>query len=155
MRTLVNNLKFNKKAIIYIFLATICLVSACRKRKTQQETTNVPFKPLDTTLYINDPLNFKIQAIGGWIYTKSGVNGLIIYRKSQQEFTAIERTSTALPNNPKSKVYVQNDNFTCKDTVSKSTWQIVDGVLMTGPATLPLKLYATSFDGNALRITSN
>jgi hypothetical protein len=154
MRTDLKRAKTKGKVVIYIFLATVCFLAACRKKNTPVDS-NVPFVPVDITLFVNEPLNFSIQTIGGWRYIDGGNNGIIVYRKSQQDFTAIERTSTQLPNDPKARVYVQNDNFTCKDTVSKSTWQIVDGAVMQGPATLPLKLYNTTFDGNALRIRSN
>lgn len=135
--------------LIYVFLASV-LSQACKKQAPP--ATNVPPALVDLTLYINEPTNFKIQTIGGWLYYSAGTNGLIIYRKSQQEVITLERTSTADPNNPKARAIVQNDNFTCKDTISGSTWQIVDGGVMSGPATLPLKQYPTSFDGNVIRI---
>lgn len=135
--------------VIYVFLASV-LVTSCKKQTPP--ATNVPPALVDLTLYVNDPTNFKIQTIGGWIYYTAGVNGLIIYRKSQQEIITLERTSTADPNNAKARAIVQPDNFTCKDTISGSTWQIVDGAVMSGPATLPLKQYPTSFDGNVIRI---
>jgi hypothetical protein len=112
----------------------------------------VPSVPVNISMYPNDPLNFPLQGIGGWQYISGGINGIIIYRKSQQEFVAIERTSAHLPNNPAAKVFVQSDNFSCKDTVSGSKWQVFDGVLINGPAEWPLRLYATNFDGNLLRI---
>jgi hypothetical protein len=146
--------KTELKFVFYVFLATIFSLGACKKNQTPA-TTNVPFVPVDITLYVSDPLNQPIQFITGWRYIDGGNNGIIVYRKSMQEFVAIERTSTALPSDPRARVLVQNDNFTCKDTVSKSTWQIVDGVVIQGPANLPLKLYSTSFDGNILRIRSN
>ena len=66
---------------------------------------------------------------------------------------AIERTSTYLPDNSDAKVKVQSDNFTLKDTVSNSKWQIFDGGLISGPANQSLRLYNAQFDGiNTLTI---
>ncbi len=112
----------------------------------------VPSVPVNLTIYPNDPLNFNIQAIGGWMYFSGGKNGIIVYRKSEQEFVALERTSSQLPNNSNAKAIVLNDNFTLHDTISGSKWRIMDGAVTSGPATWPLRLYGTSYDGNLLKV---
>lgn len=136
--------------IITIFLFAL----ACKKKQTQnnQQYNPVPYTPVDITVYPNDPLNFTIQAIGGWKYINGGLNGIVVYRKSEQEFVAIERTSSYLPNDASAKVKVQNDNFTLKDSISGSKWQIIDGAVISGPATWPLRIYGTTYDGSTLRI---
>jgi len=149
---------FNRsyKSILFLgcsLLLAIVLMSASCKKKTKNAADNpVPYVPVDITLYPNDPLNFKIQTIGGWIYAAGGINGLVIYRKSDQEFVAIERTSSQLPNNPGAKVKVLSDNFTLRDSISDSRWRIFDGSVTQGPAQWGLRLYGTTFDGNMLRI---
>jgi hypothetical protein len=97
-------------------------------------------------------LYFSLQSIGGWKYISGGINGIIVYRKSQQEFIALERTSSYFPDNAGAKVKVLTDNFTCRDTVSGSEWQIIDGTVTKGPAEWPLRAYGTNYDGNILRI---
>ncbi|MGZ3899475.1 MAG: hypothetical protein ACXVNM_12910 [Bacteroidia bacterium] len=138
---------------LIITLSLIC--GACHKKSTaaQSQANNpVPYVPVDIIIYPNDPLNFKIQGIGGWQYFNGGINGIVVYRKSQQEFVAIERTSSYYPDNAAAKVKVQSDNFTLRDTISNSKWQIVDGTVTNGPAEWPLRLYSTNYDGNVLRI---
>ena len=105
-------------------------------------------------MYPNDPLNLAIQGIGGWMYVSGGLNGIIVYRKSEQEFVALERTSSSLPGNAKARAVVSGDNFTLRDTISGSKWQIIDGAVISGPAQWALRLYGTSYDGNALRIVN-
>ena len=110
---------------------------------------NIPYQTVNINLYPNDPLNFKIQAVGGWIYITGGVNGIIVYRQTMtgsSDFIAIERTSTYLPNDAGAKVKVLSDNFTLKDTVSGSKWQLNNGAVMTGPASLALKQYQAIYD---------
>jgi hypothetical protein len=144
----------NFKSIVFIIFIFLLVFAACKKKKN---TTNVsehpvPYVPVDLTIYPNDPLNFKIQAIGGWMYFNGGINGLVVYRKSQQEFVVLERTSSYLPDNPYAKVKVMNDNFTLRDTISDSRWQMVDGLVSQGPAQWSLRIYGSTYDGNALRI---
>ena len=145
-----------RKISIFILVAFISLFSACKK-KSKTVQYNIPYQTVNLTLYPNDPLNFKIQVVGGWMYVNGGINGIIVYRKtatnSPTDFVAIERTSTSLPDDPYAKVKVQSDNFTLKDTISGSKWQIIDGALISGPATQSLRQYSAVFDGvNTLTI---
>lgn len=137
---------FTKIKILTSIIAML-LFSFCKKTNTVQD--NVPYQPVNVVIYPNDPLYFKIQVVGGWVYVNGGVNGIIVYRQSQtgaNDFIAIERTSTYLPNDAGAKVKVQSDNFTLKDTVSNSTWQINNGAVLTGPASLPLRQYSAIYD---------
>ena len=128
------------------------IIFSCKKKTKNTSDNPVPYIPIDMVVYPNDPLNFKVQAIGGWIYLNGGINGIILYHKSQQEFVAIERTSAYLPDNAAAKVKVMTDNFTCRDTVSDSRWRIFDGAVTQGPAQWGLRIYGTTYDGNAVRI---
>ncbi|MBS1653009.1 MAG: hypothetical protein JSU07_13470 [Bacteroidetes bacterium] len=137
---------------VVILISAFCIAFifiSCKKSNQQQQAPQnpVPYTPINYTLYVNDPLNFKIQIIGGWqYYNNVGINGVIIYRKTQQDFVIIERTSSYLPNNANAKVKVMSDNFTLTDTISGSQWIIVDGSIKKGPATWPLRQYANSYD---------
>lgn len=130
------------------------LLIGCKKKTKNNADNPVPSVPVQITIYPNDPLNFKLHGIGGWMYYSGGINGIIVYRKSDQEFIAIERTSSQLPDNPKAAVQVMADNFTLKDTISLSEWRIFDGSVTKGPAQWGLRIYGTNFDGNALRIAN-
>lgn len=143
--------------LVLVIITFSLFLFGCRKKdQPTQELRNhpVPSVPVSITLYPNDPLNFSLQGIGGWKYISGGINGIIIYRKSEQQFIALERTSSYYPNNSAAKAIVQPDNFTCKDSISGSSWQIIDGTIVTGPAEWPLRPYATNYDGNVLRITN-
>jgi len=146
---------FRKISILVLF-TFISIFFSCKK-KSQTVQDNIAYQTVNVTIYPNDPLYFKLQTAGGWVYINGGVNGIIVYRKTAAnlptDFVAIERTSTALPNDPNAKVKVQVDNFTLKDTISGSKWQIFDGGLISGSATQNLRLYNASFDGiNTLNI---
>lgn len=147
-----------RKISIIVFLGFISLFAFCKKKsKTVQD--NIAYQTVNITIYPNDPIYFKLQTVGGWMYINGGVNGIILYRKttvnSSSDFVAIERTSTALPDDPNARVKVQTDN-TLKDTISGSKWQIFDGSLISGPATQNLRLYNAVYDGiNTLTIRNN
>lgn len=142
------------RRVVLVIITFSLLLFSCKKKQQAQQINNhpVPSVPVDITLYPNDPLNFTLQGIGGWKYLFGGVNGIIVYRKSEQEFIALERSSAFYPSNPAALAIVQPDNFTCKDTVSGSKWQIIDGTIIQGPAEWPLRGYSTNYDGTVLRI---
>ncbi len=145
---------FAKKIKIISVVLLCVLAVACKKKAQKVQDNGVPYVPINITIYPNDPLNFKIQTPGGWMYFSGGANGLVVYRKTSTEFVVLDRTSTYLPDDYNARVKVQSDAFTLKDTISGSKWQIIDGVVMSGPATLALRLYNNSYDGNALKITN-
>jgi hypothetical protein len=146
---------FRKISILFL-LVFLSVFSFCKK-KNQTVQDNIAYQTVNVTIYPNDPLYFKLQTAGGWVYyDNAGVNGLIIYRKTATnaptDFVAIERTSTVLPNDPNAKVKVQSDSFTLKDTISDAKWQIFDGGIISG-ASQNLRLYNAVFDGiNTLTI---
>lgn len=143
----------SKKTQIFFCIVFITAILSCKKKAQNNNNNNVPYVQVNITIYPNDPLYFKIQTPGGWMYYNgAGVNGIIIYRKTNTDFVTLERTSTYYPDNPAAAAKVQTDNFTCKDTISGSAWQIIDGGILNGPATFPLKFYQNSYDGNSLRI---
>lgn len=137
-------------------MSIVLVFSFCKKKnKTVQD--NLPYQTVNITIYPSDPLYVaRLGHIGGWMYVNGGVNGIIVYRKSQNsaaDFIALERTSTYLPQDAGAVVKVQSDNFTLKDTVSGSTWQIVDGAIMSGPATTVLRSYSTLYDNGTDKLT--
>lgn len=146
---------FFTKKIKIISLVLICVLAvACKKKAQKVQDNGVPYVPINIVIYPGDPLNFKIQTPGGWMYFNGGAGGLVVYRKTAGEFVVLDRTSTYLPDDFNARVKVQSDAFTLKDTISGSRWQIIDGGVIGGPATSPLRIYANTYDGNALRITN-
>jgi hypothetical protein len=138
-----------------LFILVLFSFSCKKKAKTQVQSDHpVPSVPVAISVYPNDPIHFPIQSVGGWEYIQGGINGIVLYRKSDQEFVAVERTSSYYPDKADAKVFVMKDNFILRDTISDSRWRIFDGAVTKGPAEWPLKLYGCSYDGNLLRITN-
>lgn len=132
----------------------VLMFFACKKKKTEPVAQYpVPNVAVNVSIYPNDATNFKIQAVGGWMYYPgAGYKGLIIYRKNLQEFVVLERASPENPSDAASAVKVRSDNFTLTDTVKNASWQIVDGAAMNSSSAWPLRLYGNTYDGNILSI---
>lgn len=136
------------KRIYYILITAILLISSCSK----DNNNNIPLVNVNLFLNINNPEFITLNAPGGWYYYTGGSRGLILYRVSTSEFKAYDRHCTFDVNNTCGLVSIEVNNITAKDDCCGSQFLITDGSITTGPATLPLKQYQTTFDGSVLHI---
>ncbi len=129
------------------FIFITFLYFSCKKDNTNDIAQNY----VDFNLYVNEPSNIALNAVGGWEYVNAGTKGIIIYRRSQTEFTALERNCTFDPNASCSIVQVLS-GISAIDSCCNSRFSIYDGSVINGPATQPLYQYKTFFDGVILRV---
>lgn len=112
----------------------------------------IPLVRVDEIIYLANPSNIDLNAVGGYIYYPGGSRGLLIYRFSQDEFRAYDRHGTYQPSQPCDPVYVDNSGIIIKDPCSTSEWVLIDGSVAVGPAGLNLKQYQTFYDGSSVHV---
>jgi nitrite reductase/ring-hydroxylating ferredoxin subunit len=138
----------NKKNFtLAIFTGIMFFFTDCKK-----EDKVVPDVPIDIYIYTTDPSFVNLNAVGGWVYITGGSRGIVIYRRTNTEFSTIERHCTYQPENSCARVEVDSSNIILVDHCCGSKFLITDGALQNGPATRPLKLYNNTFDGTVLHI---
>ncbi|MCD6112353.1 MAG: hypothetical protein J7J86_03690 [Bacteroidales bacterium] len=94
-----------------------------------------------------------INTIGNSIYVTGGNKGIIIYRKSTDEFMAFDRTCTYDPDEPESIIEIMEQGTPIGiDSLCGSKFLLLDGMPFEGPATIPLLQYRTNFDGIRLHV---
>ena len=135
--------------LIALFGITIALLASCRDRNM----TRVPDVPVNIALNVNQPDFFNLSVPSGWVYITGGSRGIIVYRKSLTEFIALERHSPYEPENS-CAVIVNADNVIVSDPCSDSQWLIMDGSIIKGPTSFPLKTYQTSYADPMLYINN-
>ncbi|MBX7051725.1 MAG: hypothetical protein K1X54_06805 [Flavobacteriales bacterium] len=140
-----------KKGILHITLFCLVLIS-CNGCK-DKGNYNVPYVPVNITININQPDFFNLTVPTGWVYITGGSRGIIVYRKSESEFVAIERHSTYQPED-QCAVTVAGDGVLIDDPCSDSQWLIMDGTLVNGPASTPLVTYDATFNSPYLTIVN-
>lgn len=94
----------------------------------------------------------ELQLIGGWVYVTGGYRGIILYRNTLEEIVALDRTSTYKPETLGIQVVVEPGNLIAADTVNGMKYLLMDGSVIEGPVSTPLKRYRTSFDGTTLHV---
>ncbi len=130
-------------------LLALMTLSGCRERNIDR----VPDVPVNIAINVLQPDFFNLSVPSGWVYITGGSRGIIVYRKSPDEFIALERHSPYLPQD-NCAVTVNEDNVIVSDPCSGSQWLISDGSIIEGPTAFPLKTYRTTFENPILYITN-
>jgi hypothetical protein len=133
----------------YWILFTLFAAAGCRDRNTNR----VPDVPVNIAININQPDFFNLSVPSGWVYITGGSRGIIVFRKSMDEFVALERHSPYEPAD-NCAVTVNEDNVIVSDPCSDSQWLIMDGTIVQGPTAFALETYNTSFSNPILYITN-
>ena len=135
------------KLFLRILFPIIIILLGCKNQYEGIPNVNV-------NLYINiqNPQYQNLSGMGSWTYLEGGSKGIIVFNLDNDNFLAYERHCPYQPENNCSKISVDETNLFAIDTCCSSKYQLIDGSVIDGPATLPLKGYNTSFDGNIIHI---
>jgi len=134
---------------IYI-LFFVLIFASCKKTQNQ----SVPYVPVNITIYPSLPQYIKLTTIGGWAYVSGGSKGIIVYRKSNDEFMAYDRHCPYKVEDGCVVAIDSTTNIIVKDKCCNSQFILTDGSVSNGPATTGLLKYATTYNGNALTINN-
>lgn len=141
----------NLRTFLPFILLGTSLLPGCKK----DQNANVPLVGVDIFINVNLPEYNALVVTGGWAYITGGSQGLLVYRKSPEEFVAMDRHCTYRPEDL-CKVYVDDSQVIARDTVSTnacgSAFLLLDGSVIQGPAVMGLKRYNTTFNGTTLHI---
>lgn len=135
------------KIRIILFFSLIVLLIACNKNKSQP----VPNIPFDITIDINLPSYNALIGVGGWAYVSGGSRGIIVYRKSADEFVAFDRHSPADPEGTcPEPLYPDQDNFLILiDSCNSAKFSLYDGSVIEN-SDYGLRQYQTQYTGTEL-----
>ena len=132
---------------LLLVLFGLVLIS-CRK----EQQGGVPLTTVDFQINVNNPAYVDLTVPGGWLYLTGGSLGIIVYRKSMDEFVAMDRHCTYQPAEL-CRVHVDESEVIASDTTCcGSSFLLLDGSVTEGPAALGLQRYNTNFNGTTLRI---
>jgi nitrite reductase/ring-hydroxylating ferredoxin subunit len=138
--------KVLKYVLCSVAAATLCTSPGCKK-----DTNSIPEVYVDIYLYTTDPAFAPLNATSGYAYLAGGSKGILVFRKSQNEFMAYDRHCTyKIPDG--NVVTVDASGLLAEDAACKSKFLITDGSPNSGPAVNSLKQYQTAFDGTVLHI---
>ncbi len=144
------------KTLKYLSLSVIVflLIASTWSCGEKQKHDSIPEVPVNLYLDINSTMYIELNTIGGWVYLTGGYKGILIYRISVDEFVAYDRACPYDPFDAASRIVMDPSGLTCSDSNCTSQFGILDGSVIKGPATIPLKRYNTYYDGNILSVSN-
>ena len=135
--------------VIFISLGAL-FYSGCKKNNQNP----VPSIPFDITIDINLPSYNDLINVGGYAYVNGGSRGIIVYRRSIEEFVAFDRHSPEdeAGNCPQPLVPDPDNFLILEDSCSNARFSLYDGSPQSG-SSFGLRQYQAIYNGsNLLRI---
>jgi len=126
---------FLKKAYAGFLLAILFVLAVSSLDRCKKDSSTIPAVYVDFYVYLSQPDNIKLNAVGGWEYFTGGVKGVIVYRKSSNEFVAYERSCPYDPNASNARIEVDSSNIIAVDRNCGSKFNMLDNSILNGPAT--------------------
>jgi hypothetical protein len=143
------NVAPNMKYCAFLMLMILVpFAGGCDKEKRER----VPNIYVNFTIDITSGQYTELQLIGGWIYVTGGYRGIILYRNTLEEIVAMDRTSTYKPETLGNQVFVEPGSPIAVDTAGGMRYLLMDGSVIEGPVSIPLKRYRTTFNGMMLSV---
>lgn len=135
-----------------IIIVCCALLNSCNK----ESNGRLPLPPVNISIDPNSTIYQEINIAGGWMYLDETNNvlppsrGIIVYRLSEDQFVAFERTP---PFKPDSCCNAAKTICTALivdypyvlDTCTNSKYLILDGSQVSGPSNISLGMYVTEF----------
>ena len=135
---------------IFFFLV-VFLVISFKKNTAINPVPNIPF---DVTIHLELPSYISLQGVGGaCYYDNCGAQGIVIYRKSMDEFVAFDRQSPVNSTKCNFPLSMDKQNMLqLNDSCTGAKFSLYDGSIVSG-STFGLRQYQTSWNGsNLLRV---
>ena len=135
------------KVNIFFVLVIFFLQLGCKKNNVNP----VPSIPFDMTIDINLPSYNDLINVGGYAFVNGGSRGIIVYRRSIDEFVAFDRHSPEDEDGSCPQPLIPDtDNFLILvDSCSDARFSLYDGSPQSG-SSFGLRQYQTIYNGNSL-----
>ncbi|MEI6681312.1 MAG: hypothetical protein WCO44_01715 [Bacteroidota bacterium] len=124
---------------------------SCKKETT---TPQIPYVSFNISLNPNGTQYLALNVVNGWETVTGGYNGILIFRKSINEFAAYERACPYDPLVSGAQIRVDKSGITCYCPVCGSKYIMSDGTPYSGPSRYTLREYTTLYDGLMLYISN-
>ena len=142
--------KINVRALLILGFFSISVIS-CKK---EAQPTEIPYVYVNFSLNPNSTQYIQLNSVNGWETVYGGYNGILIFRKSMDEFVAFERACPFDPTTAGAQVKADKSGITCYCPICGSKYIMNDGTPYAGPSHYPLKQYTTMYDGTTLYISN-
>ncbi|MFN8165950.1 MAG: hypothetical protein U0X76_07230 [Bacteroidia bacterium] len=128
--------------ILFSTLA-IFLISSCKKNEVNK---GFPYVAVSKTIYLTVYPYTTLNSIGNNVLIDGvGYKGIVIYRRSLDEFVAYDRACPYDPYTGDAILDVDSSSVAMIDYHCQSKFNLYDGSILHGPATAPMKSYRVDY----------
>lgn len=139
----------SRSTYIFLFLSIFLFSFSC-KDNLQNPIPNVP---INRSFNIGSPENAALNAVGGYIIVpEEGYGGLILVRATYEDMYAFDMQCTHDPYDIAGRTVENGVFLTCN--ICQSEFITISGQVSKGPASIPLKPYSTSFNGQIVYVNN-
>lgn len=139
----------NKLAFPFLVSLFVLVSPSCKKNSGDN---NIPNVTVDLIISLGLPQYASLNSIGNSLAVSGGVKGIVIYRRSIDEFTASERACPYDPSVNQAIVEIDTSQVIGVDRNCGSKFSFADGSIIQGPATRPLKQYVCEYDAGSQQV---
>ncbi len=133
--------------LLFTFIFAITSFFACKKNNNEDTIPNIP---VSFTVYLSLPQYVNLNSVGGYVkIPEYGYRGIIIYRRSLEEFVSYDLACPYDVNVNNAKINVDSSGITMIDPQCGSKFSLYDGSVQQGPATRPLKMYNSVYESSS------
>jgi nitrite reductase/ring-hydroxylating ferredoxin subunit len=140
-----------KTGILSISIALFLIYYGC----DSSQTGIIPYVPVNRQLNLGNPQYAPLNAVGGYIVlTNEGSRGIIVSRATVDDIAAYDRHCPYNLNDTCGVARPDADGLFAVCKCCGSKWLLLNGTLQSGPASINLKYYNTSFSYPIVTITN-
>jgi nitrite reductase/ring-hydroxylating ferredoxin subunit len=140
-----------KKVSLFLLSLITLLLLGCSK---EENPNDIPVVAVNFVVNPNSTEYLELNAVNGWVTVTGGYRGIIIFRKSLNEFAAFERACPYDWQQSDARIEVESSGITAICPHCSSKFILLDGSPFNGPSPYPLKPYLASYDGTLLFISN-
>lgn len=138
----------NRKTFYTLLLLTFSFATAsffsCKKSNNND---NIPNVPVSFTVSLSLPQYVSLNNVGGYVtIPEYGYRGIIVYRRSLDEFVSFDLACPYDPTANGAKIQVDSSLITTIDPNCGSKFNLYDGSVQHGPATQSMKQYNSVYE---------
>ncbi|EMR02664.1 Rieske (2Fe-2S) protein [Cesiribacter andamanensis] len=138
------------KGLALLLALMAMLFTACDEEEPQG---SIPYVPVYIEINLDD-LRYQNLNSGGWVYLEGGIRGIVLIKESDSRYLAFERTCTYQPQEECARVEMHPTGIYLHDESCCGSQFDRRGQVLKGPASQPLRQYATARNGVYLIISN-